>query len=51
MIGIANKFDYSEDSLFQAWIKIKEEKSLIEDDLGDSYENANWDEIPDEDED
>ena len=50
-IGIANKLDHSENSLFQACSKIKEEKLLIEDELGDSYENANLDEIPDEDED
>ena len=49
--GIANKLDNLEYSLFQAWSKIKEENPLIEDDLGDNYENANGDEILDENED
>lgn len=50
VIGISNKLDYSEDSLFRAWNNMKEEKPVIDNDLEESFEiNENL-EMPDEDE-
>lgn len=36
--GIANNLDHSEDSLFGAWTKMKEEKPLIDNDLEEYFE-------------
>ena len=53
--GISNSLNYSEDHLFNSWIRMKEEKPLIENDLEIDYQfNDNLDdfkEILDEDED
>jgi len=35
--GIANSLNHSEDHLFNSWSKMKEEKLLIENDLGKDY--------------
>ena len=48
--GIANKLDRSEDGLFKAWSKIKEEIPIIDNDLEESYEISIHNEVPDEDE-
>ena len=50
--GIANKFDRTEDNLFEAWTKMKNEVPLIEVDLEeDFYPLQNKNEVLDDDED
>ena len=48
--GIPNKLDRSDDTLFEAWGKMKNKMPVIETDLEDDYPNMNNDEISDDDE-
>ncbi len=49
--GLTNKLDHSEDCLFQAWSKMKEEVPLIDDDLQEDYNFDENSEVLDDDED
>ena len=48
--GIANKLDRSDDGLYKAWSQIKEEIPIIDNNLEESYEISNNNEVPDEEE-
>ena len=48
--GIGNKLDRTEDSLFGAWAKMKNEIPLIEADLEEDYPISKNDEILDDEE-